>query len=257
MSNVISFVFAFFISILAFSQKHKIYIATVKENRNIENFVKRVNANVVLIDFMKLDKKKWNSNLKKCSGLLLSGGYDIDPSCYGQSTLSPYCKTENQRDEIELELLNRAMNDSLPIFGICRGMQLINVYFQGTLCADIPTFCDNNSLKVIHRDPKQQKDVIHPLIIDNNSDLFSILKLENTSVNSYHHQAVSLLGDKLRVAARSPDGCIESVEWSKGLNDNWILGVQWHPERIFTEQPENLKIMEAFIGVCRKVQRKH
>lgn len=252
MNRIISLVFTFFISILAFSQRHKIYIATVKENRNIENYVKHVNTNVVLIDFMKLDKKKWTSYLKKCSGLLLSGGYDIDPSCYGKSTLSPYCKTENHRDEIELELLNYAMKDSLPILGICRGMQLLNVYFKGELCVDIPTFCSTDSTQIIHRDPKQQKDVTHPITIQTNSELFSILGIENTTVNSWHHQCVSFLGENLKVAAQSPDKNIESIEWQNGLNDRWILGVQWHPERFYKEKPENIKIIEAFISECKK-----
>jgi putative glutamine amidotransferase len=228
-----------------------LYIATVQEKNSIKNYINQVDSNVILIDFMKIDRKNWQNTLEKCSGLLLSGGNDIHPVHYGNKSLIKFCKTEPKRDLIELELLNKAFQDSIPILGICRGMQLINVYFKGKLCVDIPSFCKSDSIKIIHRDLKKQKDVFHSIKIDSKSDLFSILSLEKTIVNSWHHQAISVIGQNLRISAISPDNVIEGIEWSKGLKDRWILGVQWHPERFYKEHPENLKIINDFIDTCK------
>ena len=242
-------IFLFFLLIIAQfqAQTEKIYIATAKSNKNIENYLKEVDSSIVLIDFMKVDKKKWNATLKKCKGLILCGGYDIHPKNYGLDSLENYCVTEPVRDKIELLLLNNAMNDSLPILGICRGMQLLNVYFGGQLCVDIPTFCANDSVIVTHRDPKEMNDVIHTVVIHTNSDLYKIIALPQTKVNSWHHQSVSELSKKMRIGATSPDGSIEAIEWKDGLEKRWILGVQWHPERYYVEQPENLLIMKEFV----------
>jgi len=244
------------VSFFGFGQKDKIYIATAKTNKNIENYLKEVDASIELIDFMKVDKKKWNDYLSKCSGLLLCGGYDVHPKNYGLDSLETYCKTEIERDKIELLLINNAMNDSLPILGICRGMQLMNVYFVGQLCIDIPKFCANDSVIVTHRDPKELIDVIHPIEIFTNSDLYKILGIGQTKVNSWHHQTISELGKKLRISATSPDGIIEAIEWKEGLEKRWILGVQWHPERYYKEQPENLLILKEFVKQLEKVNRK-
>jgi len=241
--------------VLSFSfsaQKSTIYIATAKENKNIERYIQEIDSNIVLIDFMKVDKKKWNSTLKKCSGLLLSGGFDIHPKNYGLDSLKSYCSTEVNRDKIELLLLNNAMNDSLPIFGICRGMQLLNVYLGGQLCVDIPTFCNTDSVSILHRDTNQLRDVVHPIIINSSSELSRILNLTATQVNSWHHQRVSELGKNLSVSATAPDGGIEAIEWKNGLNERWVVGVQWHPERFYEQQPENLLLIKAFINQLHK-----
>jgi putative glutamine amidotransferase len=235
-----------------FAQKERVYIATAKTNKNIEKYLKEVDPSIELIDFMTVDKNEWNTTLNKCSGLLLSGGLDVHPKNYGLDSLELYCQTDIERDKIELLLLNNAMNDSLPILGICRGMQLLNVFFGGQLCVDIPTFYTNDSVFISHRDPNKLNDVIHPVEIYTNSDLFKILVTEQTKVNSWHHQSVSELSKKMRIGAISPDGIVEAIEWREGLDKRWILGVQWHPERYYDEQPENLLIVKEFVKQLKK-----
>lgn len=228
------FYFFLFIIVQFQAQTEKIYIATAKSNKNIENYLKEVDSSIVLIDFMKVDKKKWNATLKKCKGLILCGGYDIHPKNYGLDSLENYCITEPARDKIELLLLNNAMNDSLPILGICRGMQLLNVYFGGQLCVDIPTFCSNDSVIVTHRDPKEINDVIHPVVIYTNSDLYKILALPQTKVNSWHHQAVSELSKKMRIGATSPDGSKNRLEKSvKSKHEKALKSIEQLKEKLF------------------------
>lgn len=247
MNKLMLFSLLLFSAFVIFAQKERVYIATAKTNKNIEQYIKEVDPSIELIDFITVDKNEWNATLKKCSGLLLSGGADIHPKNYGRDSLELYCKTDIERDKIELLLLSNAMNDLLPILGICRGMQLINVFFGGQLCVDIPNFYISNRATVSHRDPEELIDVIHPVEIYPNSDLFKILAIRQTKVNSWHHQTISELSKKMRVAAESPDGIIEAIEWKEGLKNRWILGVQWHPERYYIEQPENLLILKEFV----------
>jgi len=239
-----------------FSQKGKIYIATINTNPNVEGFIHAVAPKAILVDFSKIDKKKWSSTFKKCSGLVLTGGPDVNPTRYGKTHLTTYCNMDVNRDKMELELIEKALNDSLPILGLCRGMQILNVYFNGELCADIPSFCQNPTTIVQHRDPRQQNDVTHSISIEKNTALHAIFQADTMTVNSWHHQVVSVVGKNLKITAKSPDGLPEAMEWEKGLSNRWVLAVQWHPERYFTQHSEQLKLAESFIAAIKKRQLK-
>lgn len=255
MKNYLLLIFSFLV--LSFSaQKGKIYIATINTNKNVEGYIHAVAPKAILVDFAKLDKKKWSSMFKKCSGLVLTGGPDVNPTRYGKTHLTTYCTMDMNRDKMELELIEKAVNDSLPILGLCRGMQILNVYFNGELCADISSFCQNPTTFVQHRDPKQLNDVTHGLSIEPNTALHNIFKVDTMTVNSWHHQVVSVLGKNLKISAKSPDGLPEALEWEKGLNNRWILAVQWHPERFYPQHSEQLKLAESFIAAVKKRQLK-
>ena len=151
----------------------------------------------------------------KADALLLSGGGDLHPSYYGSSENGTDTDVDEQRDAREWQLLRYFCAQRKPVFGICRGMQMIDVFFGGTLFQHLPT-------ADVH------KNTVHSVITAENSNLRSMFG-ECIPVNSYHHQAIRTLGVGLRVAAISnTDGVIEAVEH----NTLPIWAVQWHPERM-------------------------
>jgi putative glutamine amidotransferase len=173
-------------------------------------------------------------------GLIISGGVDINPKLYSNSIDPTVKKIEPRRDELELKLLDIAIKKKVPILGICRGMQLINVYFGGTLYQDIPKL----KLKYPH------KSTIFPLTrvkIEKRSKLFKILNRSTIYVNSIHHQAVDKLGKNLRVNAYDRNRIVEGIE---SVDNRYLIGVQWHPEYIFYKE-ESRKIFDSFIKAVR------
>jgi len=150
------------------------------------------------------------AGLNGLSGLLLSGGSDIEPNFYGhsdQGSRSP----DRERDEMELALAQEVLRSGMPVLAICRGMQLLNVRLGGTLVQDIG---------------EGHTHVEHPVRIVEGSRLHSIFGPQAT-VNSRHHQALDRLGEGLVITATAPDGIVEGVERA---GEPFVVGVQWHPE---------------------------
>lgn len=152
-------------------------------------------------------------------GLVLGGGEDVDPELFGQSRHPNVVDVNRQRDDQELELIDRARRRGVPIFGICRGLQVLNVAFGGTLIQDIAA---ERPSAVSHRNPPPiPKDYLaHEVRFDG----------QRCRVNSRHHQGIDRPGDGLLVAARADDGLIEAVEAAEAPLD--IFAVQWHPENL-------------------------
>lgn len=234
-----------------FSQT-KIYIATARLNNNTIAYTKEISSNVEFIDFMNINYNDRNSLLQKCSGVLLLGGLDIHPARFDKGELKNYCDIDETRDSIEFALLRWADSSSMPILGICRGMQFINVYFGGSLCVDIPSFCSPAMKSEKHRDPKRKKDVYHNVTISENTKLSECFGPKKTIlVNSFHHQCVGELGKTLKIAAKSPGGIIEGIENDDSQRTSFVLGVQWHPERYYIQDSDNLKILEKFLNAMK------
>ena len=225
------------------------YIATATTNENIINYVHSVDSTIVLIDFLEVKKSKWKREFSNVSGLLLSGGRDVNPERYNVKDTFDLCITDDERDKVELFLIQLALEDSIPILGICRGHQIINVGLKGELYQDIPSQYTSD-VSVIHRDSLQESYVYHDIKIDSSSALYKIYNMADVNVNSFHHQAVKKEGESMRIVARAPDGICEASEWSKGLHDRWIIGVQFHPERLFETSPEHSLLIDAFIDAC-------
>ena len=236
------------LSFESFGQDQK-YIATATTNESIINYIHAIDSNVIVIDFLKIRKSKWEEEFKKASGLLLSGGKDVHPKRYGMKDSLNICITDPKRDFAELFLIAAALADSLPILGICRGHQITNVGMNGRLYQDIPTQHKTDT-NVIHRDSLLENYVYHDIEIDTTSALYGIYGVSQLNVNSFHHQAVIKEGEGMKIIARSPDGICEATEWYKGLSDRWIIGVQFHPEKLFKEQSIHLKLIDAYIKAC-------
>jgi len=189
--------------------------------------------------------------VKNSDGLLLSGGDDISPEYYGE-TLRPYSGKldPTKRDYCEIILLEHAYAKKIPILGICRGLQMINVFLGGTLHQDIAheaidlekhnyfTHEDGTRIPRDHR--------AHNINIALDSLLYRITKKDTLFVNSLHHQGIKIIGKKLRPVAHTADGLIEGIE---GIDYPLLLGVQWHPEEL--KDDESQVIFQYFVDAAR------
>ncbi|MGH3086976.1 MAG: gamma-glutamyl-gamma-aminobutyrate hydrolase family protein [Rubrobacteraceae bacterium] len=178
-------------------------------------------------------------------GLLLTGGSDIDPGYYGEEPQPEMIGvTIPERDEFEMALAEAALRRGLPIFGICRGMQLLNVVLGGTLYQDIPAQLGGNALG--HRQKTIKRQPSHEIELSEGSWLSEVVGRDLIEVNSYHHQAIKNLADGLFVSARSADGVIEAVE-SMDFSEGWFFGVQWHAEAMRAVGREHRSLFEAHV----------
>jgi putative glutamine amidotransferase len=160
-------------------------------------------------------------------GLLLTGGGDIHPQYYEKENQLAKVKGINERrDEFEFKLIERALDAEIPILGVCRGMQVMNVYLGGSLVMDLVSEGFND-----HTSPKD-KTAIHRLSVVPHSLLHALIGTTESEVNSFHHQSVARLGKGLLTSAVSPDGVVEAGEWALKDNMPFLMLVQWHPERL-------------------------
>jgi putative glutamine amidotransferase len=187
--------------------------------------------------------------MRQAAGLLLTGGGDVDPALYGEAPHETFQASEPGRDEYEIALVRAAMDAALPIFAICRGMQVLNVALGGTLVQDIPSMVNGAAN---HAVPEPRFLIAHEVWVAKGSRLAKIMaeKLDGEilQVNSRHHQAVKDVAPGWEVTATAPDGVIEAMEMP---GDVFRLAVQWHPEN-FWRTGEFRPLFEAFIDAARK-----
>ena len=187
--------------------------------------------------------------LDAVDGLVLTGGEDVDPACYGAPP-HPHLGTLNPaRDRWEIRLVRRARERGLPTLGICRGVQLANVALGGTLVQDIPS---ERPSGVRHDSPVERAHRVHPVDVEEGSALARALGAATFTTNSFHHQALATVAEPLRVTARAPDGIVEGVE-SRDPHAWWLLAVQWHPEELVgTREPWDRGLFQAFADRVRE-----
>lgn len=175
------------------------------------------------------------STLALIDGLIIPGcDEDINPKFYDQEIKSDKVKTKDIRTEYEIDLTNKALAKNMPIFGICNGMQLINVIFGGTLLQHIP---DQYITDLNHEQPAPKHIPSHSVIIKEGTILSTLSPNAEVMVSSTHHQAVEILGKELIVSAVASDGIIEAIESTK---HRFLVCVQWHSEYLNSDLDRNL-----------------
>jgi putative glutamine amidotransferase len=172
-----------------------------------------------------------NELLAIIDGVVIPGGdEDIHPKFYEPEYAEDVVIANNERDEFEILVLKKSLARNIPILGICRGMQLLNVAFGGSLIHHIPDYMKNNNQTIIinHEQPSPKNIVSHSITIESGTKLAKMTNNKTqVMVNSTHHQAIDRVGNGLVISAKANDGIIEAIELQ---NHKFVIGVQWHPE---------------------------
>ncbi len=180
--------------------------------------------------------------LSRLDGLLLPGGIDVHPSRYGEEVHPLTEEADPELDEFEITLARWALQQDIPVLGICRGMQLLNIVLGGTLMQDIDLMYPENVIHS-HRDwPRTH--FAHKIIVESDSRMEKILGAVEVRVNSLHHQAIKEPGRGVRITGRAPDGIPELVEVS---GYRFVMAAQGHPEEIYSIEPAFKRLFAAFI----------
>jgi putative glutamine amidotransferase len=184
-----------------------------------------------------------------CDGIIISGGEDVDPSLYGQDPHPQLGPTIPQRDVVEIALVHYALEHNIPLLGICRGLQIINVALGGTLIQDIPSQVKE---PIKHTQIVDRSRDTHWVMVSKDSKLYEMMGTDRIRVNSLHHQALDILSNDLRIVAQSSDGIIEAVEYTR-YPTTFTVGVQWHPESMVKTNKQMNHLFAEFIACSTKV----
>lgn len=212
-------------------------VLTTAQSKYVESLA-RAGAQVRWVELADPDKAA--AQALECDGLLLPGGGDIEPALYGQARI-PACGEPNAlRDAAEPKLLRVFLAADKPIFGICRGIQVLNAFLGGTLYQDI------KPLEHIPHNDHWAK--VHTVTLRRGTLLSEIIGQDTLLVNSQHHQAADKPAPGLAISALSEDGFIEGLEKPDA---RFCLGVQWHPEWLSDADPRAQALFDAFVEACR------
>ena len=180
--------------------------------------------------------------LDSVSGLVLTGGEDVDPARYGEDRHEKVRSVNAARDATEVALIREARARRMPVLAICRGIQILNVALGGSLVQDIPSQCDTT---IAHDEEGARDSRSHEISIEPGSLIARAVGTEKCSVNSFHHQSVKRVADGMRITAKSPDGVVEGIESTD--RSWWVMGVQWHPEEMTdSAEPWDRGLFRAF-----------
>jgi putative glutamine amidotransferase len=181
--------------------------------------------------------------------LLLTGGGDVDPARYGQPPHPTVYEICAARDDLELDLTRRALDEGLPFLAICRGIQVLNVALGGTLVQDVASATGS----LIQHSQKDKRSVpTHAVKVDTASRLAGILGCAALEVNSLHHQSIDRPGDGLRIVAHAPDGVAEGAEVPA---HSFAVAVQWHPEELVGQDAAARNLFDALVDAARRRSR--
>ena len=218
---------------------------TIILSKASSNYIKWIeDQNVIILDAYTI--KNTDSILKLADGIILTGGEDINPLEYNNTTNLKVCGDINyKRDTLERKLFDFALENKTPLIGVCRGMQMMNVASGGTLYGDIPT---EIGTEVIHRN---NGEVYHEIALCDTSTLIFPIETDTIMVNSWHHQGLKVMPNHLRVIARSFDGLAEAVVMDRSIHP-FMIAVQFHPERLGKDNVIHQTIRDNFFKEMKK-----
>lgn len=219
----------------AFSGYRRSYV-----NQDYVEAVLRAGAIPFIIPFNE-DLEATREMVEKVDGIILSGGHDVNPYYYGEDPMLKIGELFPERDIFDMELYKTAIELKKPIFGICRGYQIINVINGGTLYQDL-SYAD--FVKIKHDQVDNPTQATHFVELEEGTFLKNILG-EKYKVNSFHHQILKDVAPGFKVVAKSSDGVIESIE--KITEDSFVIGVQWHPEMLSASNEKSQEIFNEFV----------
>ena len=194
------------------------------------------------------DKEELTHILEVIDGLVMTGGEDVDPlKWFNEEPVRALGGIAPERDEFDITLIRMAVEKGLPVLAICRGEQVMNVAFGGTLYQDIPSQVEGTYVK--HSQNAPSSYATHTIDIDRHSKLYKILGKESVVVNSFHHQAVKNIAEGFMITARAKDGVVEAIERE---GDQFVVGVQFHPEGMVSKGDDTfLPLFEALIKASK------
>lgn len=215
---------------------------------NYEDAVRKAGGEPVLIPLR--DPESQRRLIPSLDAFVLPGSpADVEPAEYGAVNRGKSAPADPPREQADRAILTYAFAEKKPVLAICYGCQLLNVYLGGTLIQDVHSELGTSTP---HRkrdlSPEPKDDPIHGAKFEPESRLAVLASGERAKINSSHHQAIAKPGKNLRITAHSPDGVIEGVEWTG--DSNWVLGVQWHPERMFGDAFSE-RLFRDFVAAAR------
>jgi len=223
-------------------------IAISKASDNYINWLKRADSTVHVVNLYALPVDSALAVLDRSCGLLLTGGEDVFPGIYGDVADTARCgKIDLYRDTLEINLILRAIELKMPIFGVCRGEQILNVVFGGELFIDIPQDFDTS---VLHQ-CDDYLTCFHMVYVEPVSLLHDLCGCDSALVTTNHHQAVKAPAPDLKADAFGPDGLIEGIELAEQEKQPFFLAVQWHPERMDEDNPLSGPLAKTFVLQCK------
>ncbi len=230
-------------------------IIGVTDCSKYDNYAKWIQSYSPDVETIKLSEKVNNlSDASQCHGILFTGGEDVHPRFYNKPEYLKYCHEDDiseARDVFEMKLMEYTESNRIPVLGICRGLQIYNVFRMGTLIPDIPSW---ELRKINHAKTKEGLDSSHNVVVTPGSWLGKITGLNNGDTNSNHHQSADVIGNGLVTSAVTEDGVVEAVDQLNPEGKSFLCLVQWHPERMDDQHSPFVKnIREAFIGASQKL----
>jgi putative glutamine amidotransferase len=227
-----------------FPGQEKIYV-----NRDYITALEQAGAIPILLP-MTSKQELIRAHIQLVDGILISGGYDLHPFTYGEE---PHPKLEEvcpERDHYEIEVVQVAASLKKPILGICRGLQLMNVAFGGSLYQDMSLHQPKTTLQHWQKGPIDME--YHTVTIETHTKLYTIVGEKQLVTNTFHHQAIHRLATCFQVSARSFDQVIEAIESPEA---DFLIGVQWHPEKMIHQSSPMRKLFKAFVEAANRYIR--